>query len=275
MLGLVVGVAQPQSSVQADKAVCATPGKDGPITITAANTIVNTYYPGTGTVAAGATTITVNNSDRQGSATQIAAGDLLLVIQMQGTEINLDQSNAYGDGVAGAPASGQLNNASFTAGRYEYVMATSSATTGAISISSPLLYGYDTAAATAALGERSFQVIRVPQYSNLTINNTASITSYSFTSTAAGVTSKVGGVVVFDITGTLSLGGGTVITVAGQGFRAGGGRTIGGSASGSDTDVRTNSNTLNQNGSKGEGIAGTPRYLFTGWNDGNRPWCRE
>lgn len=257
-------LAPPGLVARADRAVCATPGKDGPVTISAANTIVNTYYPGTGTVAAGATSIPVNNANRQGAAAQVEAGDLLLVIQMQGAEIDDTQSLAYGDSVAGAPASGNLNNANFTAGRYEYVVATSGAVTGTITISSPLLYSYTTAAATTTQGERSFQVIRVPQYSNLTINNGASITAYSWNSTPAGVIYKVGGVVVFDVAGTLSLGGGAVISVTGQGFRAGGGRTIGGSATGGyyDTDVRTSSSVVNQNGSKGEGIAGTPRYLY-------------
>jgi len=50
----------PASPAVSDRAVCGTPGADGPGTITVANTIVNTYYPGTAvTLAAGSTSIPV------------------------------------------------------------------------------------------------------------------------------------------------------------------------------------------------------------------------
>src|ERR1700716_4334051 len=45
--------------------------------------VINTYYPGVGTAAAGATSISVGAIDPDGAATPIASGDLLLVIQMQ------------------------------------------------------------------------------------------------------------------------------------------------------------------------------------------------
>ena len=102
--------------------VCATPGKDGPPAGTLSG-VINTYYPGTGNVSAGATSIPIGAST--GSATAIANGDLLLVIQMQDAAINSTNSDSYGDGVGGAPASGStgLNGS----GRYEYVVATGAA----------------------------------------------------------------------------------------------------------------------------------------------------
>src|SRR3990172_4977885 len=68
----------------ADSGVCAIPGFDGPGG--ALSGIVNTYYPGSATAASGSTSISVGSPS--GSATPIAAGDLLLVIQMQDAEID-------------------------------------------------------------------------------------------------------------------------------------------------------------------------------------------
>jgi len=71
--------------------VCATPGRDGTATITG---VVNTYYPGSATAAAGSTSITLGAST--GSATAIAIGDLVLVIQMQDASIDSSNTSGYG-----------------------------------------------------------------------------------------------------------------------------------------------------------------------------------
>lgn len=63
---------------------------------------------------------------------------------------------------------------------------------------------------------------------------------------------------VSDVTGNLNLGGATV-DVSGKGFR-GGGRDLNGGASSTNTDYLASAN--NANGSKGEGTAGTPRFLI-------------
>src|SRR4051795_4673026 len=47
--------------------------------------VVNSYYPGVGTAAAGSTQIGVGT--RRGAANTIAIGDVLLVIQMQDADI--------------------------------------------------------------------------------------------------------------------------------------------------------------------------------------------
>jgi hypothetical protein len=44
--------------------------------------VVNTYYPGTGTASAGSNTVGIG-SIRLGGGNAIAAGDLVLIIQMQ------------------------------------------------------------------------------------------------------------------------------------------------------------------------------------------------
>ena len=229
---------------------CANPGNDGPGgTITG---IINTYYPGTANALAGATSLTVGASS--GAATPIASGDLLLVIQMQDAGIASTNNDSYGDGVAGIPASG--TNAINNAGRYEFVRATSSVSGGVVSIvgegaGNGLVNAYTNAAATGTQGQRRFQVIRVPQYSSATIG--AGLVALYWSGT-------VGGVLVFDVAGTLNFNSQT-ITLTGRGFRGGGGRAVTGGGGGANTDHRTVA-TSNYNGAKAEGVAGTPRYVL-------------
>ena len=80
--------------------------------------VINAYFPGIGTAAAGATSVSVRAAT--GAPTPIAVGDLLLVMQMQNASINSTNTSAYGDGVTGS-GSTNLNNA----GIYEYATATS------------------------------------------------------------------------------------------------------------------------------------------------------
>ncbi len=234
--------------VYADKQlVCGIPGKDGPVNISG---IVNTYYPGTADVDAGATSIPVGAPS--GAAAPIQAGDLLLVIQMQGADINSTNTDAYGNGVAGAPASGILGT-NFSAGLYEYVVATSAVAGGAVSISSGLVNNYFNQDYSGTQGQRRFQVVRVPQYSSATIVGT--VTSLPWTG-------RVGGVAALDVAGTLNFNG-NAVNVSGQGFRGGGGVRYTGDTGFAATDYRTPS-TATLNASKGEGIAGTPRFVFNG-----------
>jgi uncharacterized repeat protein (TIGR01451 family)/fimbrial isopeptide formation D2 family protein len=237
------------SAISVRAQVCANPGKDGPGgTLTG---VINTYYPGTANANSGATSISIGA--RTGSTTAIATGDLLLVIQMQDAAINSSNSDSYGDGVAGAPASGStnLNNA----GRHEYVVATGPAG-GTVSIrglgvGNGLLNNYTNANASGTQGQRRFQVVRVPQYSTATLGSGL---------TAARWNGRTGGILVLDVAGNLDLGGATV-SVDGMGFRGGGTRQLIGGVGGSNTDYR-NVATNGFHGGKGEGMAGTPRYVY-------------
>jgi LPXTG-site transpeptidase (sortase) family protein len=255
ILALLLSAFGPWQTTQvfADKLVCGIPGKEGPVTL--ANGVVNTYYPGVGTASATATSISVGSSS--GAAQTIQAGDLLLVIQMQGADINSTNTGAYGDDVAGDPATGNLAS-NFTAGLYEYVIATNAvgAGGGTLTISSGLLNSYSTQnypVGAGNQGQRRFQVIRVPQYSSATI--TATVTSLPWNG-------SVGGVVALDVAGSLNFSGGS-INVNGQGFRGGGAVNYDGGGGGSNTDYRLLSS-VTANSSKGEGIAGTPRFIFNG-----------
>ncbi len=95
---------------------CAAPGRNGSGTISG---VVNTYFPGTASVSAGATSISIGASS--GAPQAIAAGDLLLVIQMQDATIDTRNNSRYGDGINQGLAQGYL--AIQQTGRYEFVRA--------------------------------------------------------------------------------------------------------------------------------------------------------
>jgi uncharacterized repeat protein (TIGR01451 family) len=236
-------------------APCATAGKDGSPTI---SSNPDTYYPSTTaqTLAVGAVTINVATATVGGTTTtptSIVKGDLLLVIQMQGADIDFSNSNSYGDGVTGGGASGNLPT-NFTAGTYEYVVASNAtpiaaATGGAITLATGLVNSYVNAPATTTAGPRRFQVIRVPQYGNLTLGGTLAATPWNGTT---------GGVLVLDVAGQTNFSGNT-ITAAGRGFRGGGGRTQ--SVTNYDATDYVNLTATDLNAQKGEGTAGTPRFV--------------
>ncbi len=79
--------------------ICAAPGREGP-NATLSGT-PNSYWPATASAAAGATAIALGTRNASGAATDIAAGDLLLVMQMQGATIDSTDTSSYGDGTAG------------------------------------------------------------------------------------------------------------------------------------------------------------------------------
>ena len=99
-------------------------------TLTAGGTlsgVLNTYFPGTASVAAGAKSISIGASTGAGGT--IATGSLLLVIQMQDASINTTNSVVYGNGSTGAGFT-TINNA----GNYEFVTATGPVSGGAVPI---------------------------------------------------------------------------------------------------------------------------------------------
>jgi uncharacterized repeat protein (TIGR01451 family) len=224
---------------------------------------LNTYYPSTASVAAGATSIPVGVAT--GAGTAIAAGDLLLVIQMQDASINLSNNVAYGNGFTG-----QGFTALNSAGDYEFVTAQSSVGTGGgtVTISGAgsgggLVFAYHSAAVSATAGQSTYQVIVVPQYT------TASFSAAS-PPTALAWNGSTGGVLALDTSATLTLNG-AIVSVSGQGFRGGAGMQLQGGG-GANTDYRQPSPAAGYTGvaepgwdaPKGEGIAGTPSWVESG-----------
>jgi hypothetical protein len=233
--------------------LCAAPARNGSATISG---VVNTYYtPAEVSVAAGSTTILLTGSAGAGEA--IAAGDLLLVIQMQDATIEDRNNTRYGDNVTTGAANGAVSIGQ--TGLYEFVRAANavSALGGTLTLvggtGGGLAHAYHQAPANADRGKRSFQVVKVPQYDQATVAGTLAALPWN---------GSVGGIVAIDVARRLTFSGGT-IDASGRGFRGGGGRRLTG-GSGSNTDYM-NVSTNNAHASKGEGIAGTPRFV---WNNG-------
>jgi uncharacterized repeat protein (TIGR01451 family) len=244
--------------------VCATPGKDG--AGGTLNGVVNAYYPpgaGVGTLSAGVNPaqVVLGAAAANGAQTPIAVGDLLLIIQMQDATINPANTGAYGDNVPGDPGYGATNLGS--SGLFEFVTATSAVpvTGGTLTFTgtganASLLNTYVNAAATPATnptaGQATFQVIRVPQYTSATLSSGLIAMPWN------GVT---GGVLALDVASQLTLGG--TVAMDAQGFRGGAGE-IYTAATTPPTPLSTDYVTLSTqttNGSKGEGIAGTPKFV--------------
>ncbi|MFH2135632.1 MAG: DUF6701 domain-containing protein [Pseudomonadota bacterium] len=212
--------------------------------------VINTYYPGTASVAVGATSITLGAAT--GATTPIAKGDTLLILQMQDGSLNAANTDAYGDNTAGDLVGSGMTSAG-GAGVYEYAIADSNVplSGGTLTLACATINAYTNAAATGSAGQKKYQVIRVPSYASATLTSTLTASAWNGTT---------GGVLALDASGVLTLGGATV-TLDGKGFRGGAGRNSR-TGTGTNSDYRTATANL-ANGSKGEGIAGTPQYVFT------------
>ena len=222
--------------------------------------VQNTYFPGTASVAAGATSIPIGASTGAGGT--IVAGSELLVIQMQDASINSTNSVVYGNGSTGTGFTA-INNA----GNYEYVTATGPVSGGNVPIagagpSGGLVFGYTSATASATKGQSTYQVVLVPQYASATLGAV----------TAAAWNGSTGGILALDIAGQLNLGSATV-SVDGLGFRGGAGMQLTGGYGGTNTDYQYISPTTytgavggatGVDASKGEGVAGTPMWAESG-----------
>jgi hypothetical protein len=228
---------------------CAKPGANG--TGTPAG-VVNTYYPGTASANAGANVISLGASS--GASTAIAAGDMLLVIQMQGASINSNNNASYGDGTSGTYSNGYT--AIGQTGLYEFVRAASAVSAGGGTLTlvggsgSGLINSYVDAPATSSAGKRTFQVVRVPQYANASVSGTVNALPWN------GAT---GGVLAIDVADRLTFVGGS-LNASGRGFRGGGALAQAGSNTPSSADYRSPA-TRPAHAAKGEGIAGTPNYV--------------
>lgn len=234
---------------------CAIPGKDGTVN---QSTIVNTYFPGApnSSATAGSTSLSISSYYTSGANTPIAPGDLLMVIQMQDATIDSTNSLAYGSGSTANGGSGQTSLGN--SGRYEFVYAQNSVPLGGGTLQirgggagGGLVNSYTNANPTATRGRRTFQVIRVQQYASLTLASDITVPDWN---------GSVGGVLVFDVAGDMNFNGFTIDGSA-KGFR-GGYTPSGDSGQNVTTYVASAGSTVG--GGKGEGIAGTPRYMWDG-----------
>ena len=205
--------------------------KDGNLIVTASNTVVNSYSAVTANVAAGATTISVN--DVLGDLGGLTAGDLILIYQAQGAIIDTSDSVAFG-------AVTNLNGA----GNYEYAYV-ESVSGNDINVC-PLSLSYFVGGYT--------QVVKVPQYDTLIINAGTSITATAWQD--SGIY-RIGGIVAINAVTIINNG---TIDVSEIGFRGG---IIDNDTSATGTSLITTyvSSSTSEGAEKGESIAGFgPEY---------------
>ncbi len=250
--------------------LCGTPGLDGSGNITGS---INTYFPVAGdiTLAAGSKTVklaAVPPDDPYGNnfgTKAISAGDMLLIIQMQDASINSSNDNKYGSNNS-ASGPDNLGGTGFTdlgnSGVFEYVIATNAVplsggdvTFKGVGSGKGTVNSYFNAAETSGRGKRTFQVVRVPQYSNLILSS--SIKTPPFNGVA-------GGIIAFDVSGTMNFNGFT-IDASERGFRGGYGPV--GSSGGNISDLYVVPSSDSRSVGKGEGVAGTPKYMWDGFNE--------
>jgi hypothetical protein len=175
-------------------------GNDGMYTVTTLE-VLNQYSALAQSAVVGATSLKVADITQLDSANPqlgpITAGDLLLIVQMQGATINTSDSANFGT-VA------NLANA----GLHEFIeVAAVDRPNNLITLGNGcqgLKNAYDTSGAA--------QVVRVPQFATLTVSSTGTVTSLPWDGTR-------GGVVAVHVQGTLSLLG--TMDVSAQGFRGG------------------------------------------------------
>jgi Secretion system C-terminal sorting domain len=245
------------------QAQCGVSPTFGSVTVAIANGIVNSYYPGTGNPVASGVSLNVGPLDTRGNLTPIAAGDLVLIVQVQGADIDASNSDSYGDNVAGGSASGYLGT-NLAAGSYEYntVAGVAGST---INFSFSLANSYFNRDFSAGNSIQRYEVIRIPRYFDFKIKSGATVTCPPWNG-------NTGGVVAVDVTNTFTLLGS--IDVSAKGFRGGGGKNLTGATAGNtngataltNTDYRWNSPITTAanltGGAKGEGIAGTSAFFL-------------
>lgn len=214
---------------------CGIPGMFGNVAVSAA---VNTYFAGSGTPAAGTSAITLlaGAASQRGVIVNLVAGDLVLIMQMQ-------------------------DNNGVLAGNYEYAVVTMGGGVGTtIQLASNLVNSYAQTITAATGVVRTFQVIRVPQYSTATLSGTINVVPWFVNATTGAAT---GGVFAVDVAGLLTANGVTINANA-RGFRGGLGVNSAANRAGGtplDNDYVCDSGTLN--GSfKGEGTAGIPKRVL-------------
>lgn len=231
--------------------------KQGSYTVTAANTQLNAYTAVTANAAAGATSVTVAANALTNSffTTSLAAGDLVMIIQMQGATMDVDvTATASWGGHYTTPNGHLLDWGSYqdlwgnvtaynNAGKYELREVRSISGSTVINFTCGLQNSYTSTG--------HVQVVRVPRLQNLTLNASTSIVPALWDGT-------VGGVVALEVLGTLTFNTGSKIMATGYGFRGGACDLLtAGSPPGSAANVGyCASDAATEGAEKGEGIGG-------------------
>jgi hypothetical protein len=200
----------------------AQPGKDGALTVSANNTVINRYARVVSDVAQGSNTVVVddiNNLNRNGvgyfptsfvssasvyASNSLSAGDLIMIYQAQGASISNPNSINYGSVTS-------YNGA----GRYElFYVESVSGNTITLSCGASLPF----------VSSGYVQVVRIPQYTTLTVNSTGSVAAIPWGHPSFGgnspslITRRRGGVLAASASNVVNDG---VFSADGAGFRGG------------------------------------------------------
>jgi gliding motility-associated-like protein len=211
-------------------------GKDGVKTITTTE-VVNAYTTLTNNAGVGNTAILVtNNALNNNFTSNLASGDLVMIIQVQGATI----SNPLF-----SPTWGDITNYN-NCGNYELLQVEGIQNNNVILFDCSLQNQYDASG--------NVIVIRVPRYSSLTINGGGTLTADPWN----GAT---GGVLAVEVNGTTTINAGGSIDVSDLGFRGGQfemSTLFGGG--------QYTSNNPQEGAEKGESIAGDQVFYSTSLN---------
>ncbi len=198
--------------------------KNSDYTVTVAGTVLNAYTDVTANIAAGATSLTVTSNTLTNGpvlTTALASGDLILIIQMQGADldINTTPTAVWGGNYTLSNSAmadlGNLNNyrkdwgtvTSYNnSGKYEYAEVLSVSGSTGITVRCALKNTY------TATGH--VQVVRVPRLGNLTLNPNTTVVPLTWNGLS-------GGIVALEVNGTVSFGTNSKIVASGYGFRGG------------------------------------------------------
>lgn len=192
--------------------------------------IVNEYVALTSDAVAGSTNLIVSNNTVNGNSrftNNLITGDLIMIIQMQGVSVSSADDSTFGTITS-------YNNC----GNYEFAQVTSLIGSNQINIDCGLTHSYNASGKT--------QIVRVPRYTTLTVNNGGTLTCDAWNG-------SIGGICVVECSGLINVLTGGKIDASAKGFRAG--VLINNNANWGVTNYRWNVDAYG--GQKGEGVAGT------------------
>lgn len=236
-------------------ALCANPGRDGQ---GGGDAVINSYFtgPDTQTLSPGTRTFSLT---RQRGAAPLRAGDLALLLQVQGASINTANRTGYGQ-LQGHGLVAEWVRIDRLEGQQVWIQGGGPG--------GGLLHSYVNAPASREQGRRRWQLVRVPQYEHFSLQQDSRALPWD---------GHTGGVLAVDVRRKVTLNGHR-LSVAGTGFRGGPALSLQG-ALGRPADWRYPAPSVQDrqagyghHASKGEGVAGTPALLLEagkGYPDGD------